>query len=977
MNQTTRNELSTPALFCREALCEYTGCETAAENGGFAACLSFRTEKNMLAFDVIRIRSDASGETDAARLDAAASVADGLGCLTLAGLPLLKENEGLELVVRPYETVDGLRRYGRSVRLGTVGTKDAALPTLSEKKGERVRIGATDDTYVFNMEGQTTADFGSETRFPLRNPGDENTDLFRAAYFKFTLDKNAVAALANAASAKLGVYTGGPENNPERKLYDMTVHAAGTDWDEHTLNFGNHATRAATGEQLFRGRLYAGRYLTAELLPFLKKQTPNADGSLTVAFRLTTEGHPDALLSNWYSKESDKPPYIEIADSHFETALDLGQAKNEGFEPWGYAESIVNAWFDDLRDKVYPRDAEGNLVYYNEFGDLTPHGYGATEPTGDFVCDLKWKNGTVWSPKAEDGYRVKEDEWEKAHFVRTLQTLGTSAGKPYLASKQATRATAYDAWGGIQNAGFRGKATGFFHTETHGKRAYIIDPEGNPYFAQGFNTVCLGDNENHKTYSRARFGSEENYYREITKSLKEVGINNTWVSPATNELLKVEKGLSVVVTAVGASRYMHVLGRSHLWEGMLPLNNTMNVFDPDFVRHAYRENEKLIREGGYADMPNVLGYIADNELPSGYIIFERYLTLNPTDPVAAFSYATARAFLARKLGKPNASLADLHRVPNYAAINSEFMAFLYSRYYGTVRDAIRAVDKNHMYLGARGCYTCLTDEGHHRAAGYYLDVITANLYGGLNPDAKTISNFYRYSGKPFMVTEFFAKATDAIDANGYKLANSTGAGILVERQADRAAYYQHYALALLESGACVGLVWYRFRDNDQTLYREKATGDILYMLHMIYGGNTHATTYTDAKGRIRPAAEVGELEEIYHGEPMASNQNVNKGIFNSDLSSVVTLYTYGADGKLIDSMGYRVEDPDAPHLPEGTTLTALDGTRSFTLGRVPRADGGYVETILTAYKGRYVALADAISEISNHLIGLVEYFDEK
>ena len=34
------------------------------------------------------------------------------------------------------------------------------------------------------------------------------------------------------------------------------------------------------------------------------------------------------------------------------------------------------------------------------------------------------------------------------------------------------------------------------------------------------------------------------------------------------------------------------------------------------------------------------------------------------------------------------------------------------------------------------------------AAGHYTDLITANLYGGLNPSADTINNLYRFTGKP-------------------------------------------------------------------------------------------------------------------------------------------------------------------------------------------------------------------------------------
>ena len=47
----------------------------------------------------------------------------------------------------------------------------------------------------------------------------------------------------------------------------------------------------------------------------------------------------------------------------------------------------------------------------------------------------------------------------------------------------------------------------------------------------------------------------------------------------------------------------------------------------------------------------------------------------------------------------------------------------------------------------------------------------------------------------------------------------------------------------------------------------------------------------------------------------------------------------------------------------------------LTLGRAETADG-FTETILTVYEGKYLAFANAIRSISDHIIGIVRYFDE-
>ena len=399
---------------------------------------------------------------------------------------------------------------------------------------------------------------------------------------------------------------------------------------------------------------------------------------------------------------------------------------------------------------------------------------------------------------------------------------------------------------------------------------------------------------------------------------------------------------------------------------------------------AYTSAEAAIKAGGYAKMSHLFGYTTDNELPSGQDILDRYLLLDPNDEVTnSFSYALAWTWLARRMNDPAVTLDEFLASSEHDQINSEFLGFVYARVYRVSGEAIHKVDPNHMYIGSRVNGNCRTNEDYLRAAGYYLDIITTNLYGGLNPDAETMTNFYRYSGKPFIVTEFFAKALDTIDANGYRLANSTGSGILVMTQQDRADYYEHYALAMLECRGCVGWTWYRYRDNDQGIYVPKNnTEKELIMLHVTYGANAQANTFMDENGKILTAAQVGAYDTVYKGEPMMSNHNVNKGIFNSDFSSVVTVYTYNSSGKLIDFMSYEVEDPGTAYPKDRTVLKALNGDETYTIGSVENNDGTTenndgttVKTVLTVYEGRYVALSDAIRSVSDHIMGIVNYFD--
>lgn len=64
------------------------------------------------------------------------------------------------------------------------------------------------------------------------------------------------------------------------------------------------------------------------------------------------------------------------------------------------------------------------------------------------------------------------------------------------------------------------------------------------------------------------------------------------------------------------------------------------------------------------------------------------------------------------------------------------------------------------------------------------------------------------SGKPVLITEWYAKAMDS------GLANHGGAGWVVKTQHDRALYYQNFTLGLLESKVCIGWDWFKYADND-------------------------------------------------------------------------------------------------------------------------------------------------------------------
>ncbi len=979
-----------------EPAADFVGYQTSKPEGDTFSLRTLMgvndTEFNRIGYEILMLEQDYDGKVHTRSFSNRAkvvyeSIKDAAGnsfgaldtfgynyvaAIEVTDLLEIPEYGSFELVVRPYVLgMNGIRVYGKStILVYGMDTDENGYPVLDRRDDRFFRVEATDDAQVYNNEVHGTSIFTSDAILQGRNSDESNLDPLCAAYYKFTLSPEQAKIVDTASSAKLYICI----QNIKTENPVVVVQGTKTAWDETVLNAKNAQTLASMEETIAEVEVQDDLYFAVDVLGYLFAAIDNPDGSRTVSFRVTQKGYgKDGEVIYFHSKESSLGlvPYIEIVSTTYEHPLNIEKYGNDGYEPWGYAEYLTDWWFDDVRDKICPVDENGNKIYY-EIDDFNANGYGATAATGDFTVEMPWRQ-TQWT---ETGIAPVEN-WNKNRFSRTLSTLGTSTANAFLESEYADWIAEYDSYGGITNAGFTGEATGFFHVEHHGGRPYIIDPLGNPYFAIGMNEVIIRGTQNQQDYAIEKFGSKEAYYAAMSESLRGMGVNTTAAGSAIEELMAIENGLNFIIGLEGVGSYMKTLGRTSLnADGLMGFNNTRCAFDAGFEKYARKTITRTMEQYGYADNPRIFGYTTDNELPSELNMLDNYLTLDPKEEnTNAFSYATAWTWLARRMNDPYPTLEKYLASPELEEMRLEFQGFWYARYYDVMSRVIKEVAPNQMYLGSRANLNALTEEWIIRAAGYYTDMITANLYGGMNPSIDTITNLYRYSGVPFMVTEFFAKGADAIDANGFKLANSTGAGILVQTQKERGEYYEHYALALLESKACVGWTWYRFRDNDQSLFKQIDTGKTLYMAYVIYGANAQAATFADAEGNVYPVSSVGFYDTIYSGDGMASNQNVNKGVYNSTFSSTVTVYTYDASGKLIASMGYDVETPESETPAEGTVLKDLREDKTYTIGKVTNADGGYTETILTVYEGKYIALANSIQQISSRVIGIVNYFD--
>lgn len=770
-----------------------------------------------------------------------------LAAIPIEDIPADRGN--VEIVVRPFMKIDGLRKYGKATILVYSGEDVDGYPVLSigESFAEYTAY-PSDDTYV---KPGTYDIYGDSQTLELKNNG-KDISFTRYIYIKFEFSEAALKKLLASNRIYLEFYV----NSHRQNMSDEEIMEGGilaeitgveTGWTESELH-GNNMNQLAPeiayiGDVRYAAKQYNSIDVTEYVLAHAK------DGA--VAFRIANvvQDKDSGQMRFASSEAASGTPKLTIYSSSYNHELNLSKNGNEGYDPWGYAEKFVNDWF-----KTGWFEAYGNTYepYDLETVDVS-------KPSGSHTVQTMQNSS------------APTNRTSAVRYARTLDSLvGFESGV----------LSEYDDYGGIINSGIEGEATGYFHVEEIDGRFYIIDPIGNPFFASGINTLELGSTDNQKEATIKAYDTENIAYEFISDELLAYGINTYW----GGDLGFFEEGkLITAVSTGGIAYYMYNelgLKAPAGGEDKFAHNNTMNVFDPDFAKYCEERYAEVTAP--YKGSDRVLGFYSDNELPDNEDMLTRYLTLDPGEPANAFSYAAAWTWLARALEDPNPSVSDV--TPE---LSEEFKAFVFDAYFTVVTDALDKVGcGDYMYMGTRIHNKNETSEGYLRAAGRHMDIISVNLYGGMEPPADTIEGIYMYSGRPFIVTEFFAKANDAVDMNGYALGNQKNAGWNVETQTDRAIHFENYTLILIESKTCVGWTWYRFRDNDQTIYTDEVGN--LYTAFDIVGAAPNAYVHLETGTVIEDGEALAPSLSIYYkGESDLSNVGSNKGIYDNHMN----LYT--------------------------------------------------------------------------------------
>lgn len=343
------------------------------------------------------------------------------------------------------------------------------------------------------------------------------------------------------------------------------------------------------------------------------------------------------------------------------------------------------------------------------------------------------------------------------------------------------------------------ESTGFFRVEKIGDRWWIIDPEGFSGMHIAVNSVNIGKSERNQTAFKARFGNTENWIDSTNLKLHELGFNGTgsWSDhdAIRNRPLQQSQPLAYTINWNFMSSYGKERGGTFQQPGHTGYpKNSIFVFDPEFETFCDKHAQKLVP---YKDDPNLFGHFSDNEMPFPENALNNYLSLPPEDP----GYKAALKWVKEN----NVDTANL--TPQ---IKEKFRGFVGETYFSIVSKAIKKYDPNHLFLGSRLYSSEKSSEHFMRAIGKYIDILSINYYNVWTPLEKHMNEWTSWSGRPFIITEWYTKGADS------GLANISGAGWIVKTQHDRGLFYQNYTLALLQSKKCVGWHWFKYQDNDPT-----------------------------------------------------------------------------------------------------------------------------------------------------------------
>ena len=497
---------------------------------------------------------------------------------------------------------------------------------------------------------------------------------------------------------------------------------------------------------------------------------------------------PDVTTPDVTPPEEEYPDGLDIILSGKNVKF-LVNLEYTGVNPWSYAMKLYNEWKEreaaikavGMPDAVETPDRPSEYV--------TPIDFAVASETG---VDENFNSITVFGPASK--YELRKFEYGD-NKMRTLETIDDYT---YVADPEEQ----LDIYGGYMGLGKLGEATGFFTTKFVDGRWWIIDPLGYPFFRTAVNTI------NASNAMEKRFATRDIWAQYTCDRLHELGFNSMGAWSAHADLLAANDPL-VGTANIGVLRAYCT--KYELIDPNAPITQVegqvLPMLNPDFEAYATDYITKYVAP--YADNPYVLGWMSDNEMPCKDEMLAKYLVSNQSKKYNyAYEYALAWTFVYMETKDLNMTTSRL--TPE---LKTNFRMMAYDRYFALINEILDEADPNHLYIGARLLEAFYNDENMMKVLGYHCDIITLNYYHRTYPFTEEVLGIAKWSGKPFMFTEWYAKGMDACTPET-GLSNTSGAGWTVRTQEDRGIFYECFTLKLLESKYCVGYDWFSYVDND-------------------------------------------------------------------------------------------------------------------------------------------------------------------
>ncbi|MBQ8408538.1 MAG: DNRLRE domain-containing protein [Clostridia bacterium] len=588
----------------------------------------------------------------------------------------------------------------------------------------------------------------------------EMQDVYREGLIKFDISH------LQAGQVKYAKFMAQYVNMSAERTFD--IYWVDSDWDSETVTY----KKVPSGKLIADNINLGGVGAPLELSAYIEEAIAKGDKTFSIKIvPVYQEGEGQTRI--YFTAESK--PCIMIFDESPENGYftKLVSNEEENDKIWKWAQKMYDEWYAKYQA----------LPAVNENAEML-------QP------DPAQYIRTSYASSYSENYAATK----KAYKTRPLEAITDLDS--YVSDE--VKNAELDAYGGLMAESLKQKATGFFYTAKIDGRWWIIDPLGYPYVNVGLSQIdySLNGSQLQKENALKKYGTFENWAKETTLQVRDQLYFNSSFSPRA-EMIAVKDGLTYMAHISVMASYGSIKGVRTNGNGstVFTENNTMPVFDPDFVGFANNYvKEKLAAN---ANDPRIIGYTSDNELPMDIGMLDNSLAVNHTNPANVYTYACAWTWLVNITGK---------EAPTHEDITDElrdlYRGFVYDRYFSVVSEAIDAADANHMYMGCRFLTVSKDSQWVYRFAAPYLDCMTINWYFCWEPQSEALYGIERNGDMPFIVTEFYTKAGDS------GLPNMSGAGLYVATQADRADYYETFTLKLLESNNCVGWQLFHYMDND-------------------------------------------------------------------------------------------------------------------------------------------------------------------